>query len=217
MAIALGSTSVSANVTATSVTWSHTVASDDNIIVVCVQTTDTVLGDRTVSTVTFNGDALTSANIAKDDLAQELRTEIWYRVNPDVVTGDVIVTMGGKCNDIQACAISLKGVDTLDPIDKTASAGAISTNPTITYTHDHDNSWMIATMMNDLGDITSIVPIYNEIHTTDLGGSSSGSQYRTTAGAAGEYTINWTADEESWIISAVSIKAAPLAVDATSK
>src|SRR3990167_3982620 len=92
---------------ASSSTHAHTNAGD--FIVVGVGPGDATLGERTVSTVTFNADALTHAS-ADSDLGYE-RSELWYRISPDAATGNVVVTMGGTCDNLDVFASSYTGVD----------------------------------------------------------------------------------------------------------
>jgi len=209
MTIALGSVSNSANVSDTGVTWQHTVLAGENIIIVCVQAQDSNSNEITTSSVTFNGDALTS--VGNSPLGSGyIRTDIWYLVNPDVVTnGNIVVTKAGKCTDIMCSAISLSGVDTSDPIDKPAPAAATSTNPTVTVLCRYNNSWIVDAMVTTLSATTSIAVDANgtQMNKTDVGSYACCSSYRAITGAAGNYAIGWTADSAEWVTLVVAFKA----------
>ena len=87
--------------------------SENSILIVTVQVTDSYLDDRTIFNVTHNGDELTHLAGADADDGVEERTEIWYRVNPDEGENlEIVVTATDTCTDISLGAISLTGVDT---------------------------------------------------------------------------------------------------------
>ena len=71
---------------ALSLTYSATTATGDDLITVGVGTCCI-----NVASVTFNGDALTQAI----DTSDGFHTSIWYRANPDIATGNVVVTISG--------------------------------------------------------------------------------------------------------------------------
>lgn len=97
----------------------------------------------TLSSVTFNGDSLTrlSSSLITNST---LNAEIFYMVNPDNATGDIVVTMSGATRVTVAGAIALTGVDQTTPTGAKTTASntgqtSIATNLTTTYT----NSWIL--------------------------------------------------------------------------
>jgi cysteine-rich repeat protein len=92
--------------TLNTLTFAHTVAAGDNrLLLVSITNEDT--GTRTISSVTFNGDAMTLAtgvNGANNDVY------IYYLLTPDVATGNVVVTWSGEVYGIAASADSFANV-----------------------------------------------------------------------------------------------------------
>lgn len=114
MPIAVDNTTNTTGAGVTSVQAQHicTGTETNGILIVTVQMTDSALDDRTISAVTHNGKPLTHVNADADQASDGLRTEIWYRADPD--TGgaqNIVVTAGGKCTDLSYGAISLTGVN----------------------------------------------------------------------------------------------------------
>lgn len=73
----------------TTLTFAHTVNSrTNNCLFVLVYLTS----NNTISSVTFNGDAMTVVGTVTQ--STNLRVSIYQRVAPDVVTGNVVVTLG---------------------------------------------------------------------------------------------------------------------------
>ena len=209
MAITVDTTSVSANVSATSVTWGHTCGADTTLLVVAVQAVDSSSTDRQVDTITHGGLSLTDSGATIDETTGGFRTEIWYKINPTIGgTPNIVVTMLGKCTDLMADGISLKGTDTNTPIDSFNTVIRFGA-PTVTVTTGTANTWLIDSMVDGLSSITGVSADYTEIHLTDVGADIMGSQYRDVTGAAGDYVMSWSVPSGALCcISAVAIKEA---------
>ena len=148
MAIAFEATGNSGIITsASSASWSHNVSStDDTVIAVCVGAQDVTAGDRDVSSVTFNSDALTEEredNGSSGDTA-DYRVSSWYRVAPDTGNNTVSVTWGGTIERGAAGSVSLTGVDQSSPVDS-SNGGFTNDNAThtVSVTVINENSWVI--------------------------------------------------------------------------
>jgi len=101
------SSTQTANGGATSLSWSHTVGSgQDRILLVGVSIRNS--GSQTVSTVTFNGTGLT--RLGFQDNSTNARVELWYLKNPSSVTNNVIVTLSTSAVCVGG-AVSLSNVD----------------------------------------------------------------------------------------------------------
>lgn len=75
----------------TAYSWSHTVGSNnDRILVVGVG----IRGNVAVSSVTYNGDSLTFAR--EEHPGSDVRTEIWYLLSPDTGSNTVTVTLASS-------------------------------------------------------------------------------------------------------------------------
>jgi hypothetical protein len=122
-AVTVNGTASSDNVGANAVlTFSHTVASGSNtVLFVGIINT---LG--TINTVTFNGDAMTvidNTNVTSG----AVETAWYYRVAPDVATGNVVVTCAAA-EDIAAVAIALDNVSQTSPFLPVSSADGAQTH-----------------------------------------------------------------------------------------
>ena len=128
MAIAIVSTSDTATAaidmtSVLSLTWSHTVAAGSNkLLVVMLHTL--VDGNVGASGVTFNGDAMTEL---RDEVAvsggRDSGAEVWYLINPDVATGDIVVTLNTTMHVASATAVDFTGVDQSTPFE--ANEGSV--------------------------------------------------------------------------------------------
>lgn len=115
------------NLASSTLTFSHTVGTqDDMILLVAVRTTGVV----TISSVTYNGVALTFLNGASN----VARLEFWYLIAPPTGANNVVITTNIAATSIQGGASSYYGVDQENPIlnNNTAvgSSGALSVTVT---------------------------------------------------------------------------------------
>lgn len=135
-------TSTTGNV-ASSLTFSHTPAGTNRLIVVGTYASDATDANRPVTGITFNGVALTKAN-ETDDAPNNFTAGLWYLVAPAASAQNVVVTYTGSCSDIAAFAISLTGVNQTNPLDAatgglTAAANSASKSITVVTA----NSWVV--------------------------------------------------------------------------
>lgn len=102
-----------------SFTWSHTVGSgSDRLLLVGISMSQNS-GATTVSTVTFNGQSLTRVASATD--AGNIRAELWRLVAPPITTANVVVSL--SANERPICgATSWTGVDQTTPLGTAATA-----------------------------------------------------------------------------------------------
>jgi len=163
-----------------------------NIIVVTVQIIDATLGERTISSVvldpTGTPEGFTHAAADRDD-GIDIRTEIWYLMNP-VKTGSstIRITAGGSCTDLAGGAISLGGADT-DNLDAIQTGSGSNSPPSISITTTAGAYAIDSFVSNDKD--PNFGSVHNEIHLLDVGGDNIGSQY-VDAGDAGPQTMNYT-------------------------
>jgi hypothetical protein len=205
---------------ATGVTVALAVVSATNgIIVVNVVVDDPTLGDRTVSSVTWNGTNLTNIAGATVDSSPN-RSEMWYLLNT-TVTGsqNVVVTMGGTCGGIGCGAMSFTGVDQASPIDaSTAQSGTGSPSKAITTVADNAfiaEGCLINTSAASLAVNSSQTQKWNVTDLTD--GIQFAGGYRGPMSPATSYTESWNAGASSanYVYSLISLKPASAAAAAT--
>lgn len=116
-----------AGATETSLTFNHTNVIGD--FLVCTVSTGCVTACPSgTTTATFNGDSLTLYSTVD---APQLRSQWFYRVNPDVITnGSVVITLVGTDNvqRFTAGCTNLTGVDQASPVGTavTSQNGATS-------------------------------------------------------------------------------------------
>jgi hypothetical protein len=104
---------------ATSVTFSHTVASgSDRVLLVGVRTR-TDAGASYVTGVTFNSVAMTLHQITSWERTAGTwyNVEVWRLIAPDVTTANVVVTASALIDDGSAAAMSFTGVHQTTPIE----------------------------------------------------------------------------------------------------
>jgi MSHA biogenesis protein MshQ len=111
-----GTATVATGAAVNSLTFSHTVASGSNRLLVVGVSFDND-NSETVTGITFGGAALTkSGSIANSD---DARAEIWYLIAPTVTTANVVVSLSGTLSSergIVAGALNLTGVHQTTPV-----------------------------------------------------------------------------------------------------
>lgn len=145
MTIALDANSTASDIsTATTQSWSHTIASgNDRVLVVCVRARDFATQANTrPSSVTFGAQSFTEAVYQAG--ASTLGVSIWYLVAPTVGTDTITVTPAAACSGgLRGSATSFTGVDQSTPIDVSGSATDVSTAISASVTVVTDQAWLI--------------------------------------------------------------------------
>lgn len=111
-----------------------TVAAGANtVLVVSIGFEGNAGGTIDVTGVTYNSDALTF--FGKAEHANFCQSEIWYRVAPDVATGDVVVTLS-SASECGFGVLAYNGVSQSSPWRSAAAinSGSSATNSTVTPT-----------------------------------------------------------------------------------
>lgn len=211
---------------ASSLTWSHTVNSNTNgILVVDVQYNDGSAPAVHVQSVTYNGTSLTFVRNDHGTGNAQIQTEVWYLVAPSTGANNVVVTMtgavgGGSGRYIIGGAVSLTGADQTSPIDAQAGGGSSSVGTAISQavTTVANNAWVLAFVSG--GKFDSYTSSQTLAYSTNDGsGTSNGSgagAYTGPVTPAGSQTMSFTAStNENWAISVVSIAPAAATVATT--
>jgi len=138
-AIAFDSESSSGSQTSSSATWSHTVSGSDTILFV----SGMVRPAGTVSSITYNGDAMTLVNATDNYLNSDV-VYLYYLVNPDAGTHNIVATLSGSYLNVWESA-SYTGVLQTAPVTSYSSdrGDGSSNNFTITASTTVANSWVI--------------------------------------------------------------------------
>ncbi len=174
------------------------------------------------SSITFNGDSLT--NIAGADVTTggSAASGIYYRIAPDIATGDVELTLfntprGG------VCALSLFGADQSSPItDSDETTGNTETSGTLTLTTVAGDYVVYAIEVRDenggLGALDHTAgSASSETEIADLvlsGNERHGCSYVVASGTSTQIGYSWNVSTE-WALVAVVVT--PSAIATTSK
>ncbi len=126
---------------AQTLTWSHTVGAGNNrLLVVGTATEDNpTVGDSAITSVTFNGLALTRVPGAEQraidaGVGTENFSDLWFLLNPPVGAGNVTVNTTGPVADLLAGSASFQNVRQQAP--EAAGGAAISTTNASTISAD---------------------------------------------------------------------------------
>ncbi|KKN66899.1 hypothetical protein LCGC14_0466740 [marine sediment metagenome] len=174
----------------TSITFSHTVAGSDRILFVTVSTLDTVLGDRTVSTVTYN--AVSMSLVAAADSPNH-RSELWFLIAPATGANNVVVTMGGTCLRIWPGAVSYTGVAESSPVEANNTATGSSTTASVAVTTLTNNAWVIDSMGHSgAGDETVGAGQTERVESPAIGSAQGNVSDEGPNTPVGSVTMSWT-------------------------
>lgn len=206
-AVTIDASSASSETTAASLTFSHTMSSGTNgllIVAASVQTS----GGATLNTVTFNGVSMTKYN--EITIASTyFKLSLWYLIAPASGAHNVVATASTTV-EIWAAAQSFTGVDQTTPL------GTIVTN-----TLDSGQTTTSVNVSSATGDIVADTFYSSSVAGTPTVGSgqtaqgaSGGAASRyiamsTKAGASGTVTMAWTRTDSGDVNQqGVSVKAA---------
>ena len=111
MSVKLGNISTGQNNGGSSLTISHIVANNDNrMLIVAVHLSDSVVGSRTVTGITYNSVAMTLIGRANQGVGNTNSQELWRLIAPSVGTFNVVITVSGATVDLGASVIDLYNV-----------------------------------------------------------------------------------------------------------
>lgn len=188
----------------TSITVSHTVTAS-NKLVATVCSADGTIGERTVSSITFNGAGFTLVK-AKDDGGFE-RAEIWQLNGPATGTHDLVVTFGGNCEQSGA---GVTGFTNANATLGTAGENTAATiNPTVTVPSTAGDI-VVSILCSDLGNdqtTTENGTLLWELEDAGGGDSDFNAQRQVAAGAS--TVAGWTAAAPlggAWAAAGVAVK-----------
>lgn len=198
-AISTNNVSTSTTSGATSLTWSHTVNSgSDRLLIVSLSLSDAA---GSVASVTYGGTALTLVG----RYSNNHRVEMWRLVAPAVGTANIVANFGTSTAAVGA-AITFNGVLQTTPLGTFVGAGGNSATPAVTV------SSAFGELVLDTGYFETAPVATPDIDQTarwNLSVSSSGGGGSTAAGAV-SVTMGWTlASAQKWDLAAVPIKPVP--------
>jgi hypothetical protein len=186
-----------------SLTFAHTVTSANKIVVTGGIGNS---GGVTISSATFNGDALTFV-VGQTDSNPWCRVEIWERHTPDVATANVVVSYSGTAN--QATAGCTGYIDAATALGSPSTNTANSTNPTVTVVDSASGDLVTSVMMTDGSGAATTEGGTLLWEAENLGADIDvNAQYQTASGAS--TVCSWTNSvSDGWAAAGVAVKPAP--------
>ncbi|MBN1567004.1 MAG: DUF2341 domain-containing protein [Acidobacteria bacterium] len=186
-------------------TWTHTVSGANTILIVGVAINQSNASES-VSSVTFNGDALTRVGAAVRN--NDVQTELWYQLAPDAGTYSIVVTLDSAARFVGG-AISLNGVDQNTPLGTYAGTSGNSSSPSITVTSE-EGGLVVDAMGYGTSNYTATAGAgqtqqWTQV-TTNGTASNNARGYSSTEAGAASVTMSWTLSSGTkWAISAVPV------------
>lgn len=194
-------------------TANHTIDTGANFLLVRISQDGT--GAHTQpSAVEWNGDALTKITGASTGTLRNV--SLWYMVNPDIGTFDLIITTVGTTSNSRVIGVALSGVDLTAPITDSDAASALgATSATLTLTTATGEMLFDQLMLRtDRVDTVGANQTETDNTTFNTRGSTSSEQ----AGADGGVMSNsWAGGTSDYFYGAVSIAPAAAAGGTTLK
>ncbi|MGB8225949.1 MAG: hypothetical protein WCE45_03640, partial [Sedimentisphaerales bacterium] len=182
----------------TTLSWSHTVGSGNNrVLVVSVVTEDSTAVDQIINSVKFNGVNMTPISgstksrtvYSSSSYSSTLRTDLYYMLNPPVGTYTVLVTYNGSVSYRAGGAISLRNVKQQIPeavIASSATSASISTGINVPNT----GAWIVDVVgHSNSGTFTSSTSTERWDRNS---GNHTGAGATKAVASAGSNTMSWT-------------------------
>ncbi len=207
MAISLltGQSSASEITTQATLSWSHTVPSGTNMLIVIAGAGNTTLDNRSVSGITFGSANLSVISGAVADDGNFEHVELWYLVNPTNGTDTITVTYIAANLQRAAGASNFSGVDVSGtPFGTAFTSSGSSVSPSVNVTGVNAGEYTLGGIASDSeSGITESGTILWEQENVNTD-SSFGGQYFTSSGTV---SVSWTnAINTGWAVAAVAMK-----------
>ena len=209
MAIVFDAASGFASKETNTLTWSHTCAGTERMLLVFSGSNNAGGAGTPVSSVTYAGAALTLL-WATADPSQGARTEVWYLVSPPAGTANVVVTYAGNPKFLAAGSQSFTGVDQTTPIEAHGGVGGTG-SPITAYLIPLTDGAMVADGAH-FWNATTVTPGAGQtlaFNVSDTDGREAGS-YKVGP-TAGQSSTSWTHNGSSAAVWAVALKPAAVA------
>jgi len=206
--ICFDAASTSTPASAASFTWSHTVGTGANrILIVGVSIRNS--SSQTVTSVTYAGAPLT--NIGVQANGDVVRIEMWRLVNPPSGTANVVVTLSGQAKAVCG-ATSWTGVHQTTPLGTFVSATGSTNAPTVNASSATNE--VVQDTVAAQGTVTATVGAgQTQRWNAGTSGQAAATNVRgagSTEPGAATVTMSYSLSASaSWAIGAVSLKPAP--------
>jgi pectate lyase len=177
------------------------------VLIVGLATEDTSTTSLAVSSITYNGVAMTAIpnSTATAGSSTLDRTQLFYLLNPAAGAHTVAITFGGAVNGVSAGSVSLSGVAQSAPtaasINTAASGATISTSVAVGTA----GSWLVDVANSGAGTAV-LTPGASQAKRWGISQSNSGGAGSTAAPATpGTSSVSWTAGSSSQLALSVAV------------
>ena len=141
--------------------------SDRCLVVIVYAEQDSGPGSQDVSSMTYNGTAMTEAveSVAPSSASTSEEVYLWYLLNPDANSNNLVVNMGAVGQDVVIQPLVYTGVDSIGDIDSTAAAD--TAHSTLTLTTTKDNSLIVCGISTEVAAAGPITPDADTVEVVD--------------------------------------------------
>lgn len=168
----------------TTLTFSHTCTGSDRILFVGI---DTAGGPDVVTSVTYNGVALTRINTQQTAGTGNRRSYLYYLPAPTTGTNNIVITVSSSITIRGTSASYINALQSGIPDSSTTNSGSPVSSITTSSTTVADNSWVVSVITNTQGVPTAGAGLTIRSTETSTGiGDSNGPKT-----PAGSYSITW--------------------------
>jgi len=198
--------------TASSISWNHTTGTGSNrLLLVAVGVHKATGLPTTVTSVTYDGAALTQVTTAVYTSNPQVRTYVFRLVNPTSGTKTIVVNFAGATLSV-AGAVTYTGVDQSTPIQTSNTATGSSTAPSVSVTVTGSGRWVFGHLG---GHRTASAWTITEGAGQTQRWAQTGQLYKGVGSdksvSAGSQSMSWSLDQAaSFVASAVVINPATL-------
>src|SRR5579862_1048186 len=197
-AVAVDGTSTSSSTNASSLTFSKTVGSGSNrLLLVGISTK----GNQNATGVTYGGVAMSRVLM----LQNADWVEVWRLVAPATGTANVVITLTGGAN-FSAGAISFTGVDQGAPLGGVNITSGSSTAPSVTVNSRAGDMVFDVMITQDAGATAPAAGASQTSQWSQLKGDWGAAS--THSGSLANLTNSWTTANQKWVDAAVNVRAA---------
>ena len=187
MAIAFNATTNGIETATSPLTFSHTPAGANRLLVVAV-----LIGSGTSSDcsgVTFKTVALTLIG-SKRTIGTTGQVSLWYLINPSTGAGTVSVSFSGTGVTCDATATTYTGVQQTDQPEAIAGESGSAGNPAVTVTTVRNGSWVVGVLGNTSGPSTADLTERSAFAAEAIEASYQDTNAAVTP--AGNQAVSWT-------------------------
>jgi hypothetical protein len=203
----------SANIASgTTLSWNHTTTSQQNKIMIVSVATNVFGAPPTVSSITYNGVALTKVPNAQTNCPAKCREELWYLLNPASGTHAITVTTSAS-GPVNAGAATYYNVDQTNPLGTAVTAAGTSSTPAITVSGTTTNQ-LIVDCLADTGTALTVTSGQTQLWNQSANGMTGASSSKV--GSATSTTLGWSSTTgDQWAEASVALNPATIQASPT--